>query len=135
MKAKPKGPPVLAAVLDKPNVHILGQPKPRIVRPLHDWHVLEEIPGATHTPGGIEIPANKRVAEARIIASGPGRVNGLGNTEPMVGKPGDVVVFEGQAKQYLVDGVWAYCIRDVLIVGVVERNPKDVEPAPAPVLQ
>lgn len=109
----------LAAVLPS-NIHILGQPKPRDVTPQHDWHVLKEMPGATHQ-GGIEIPENKRVPEAEIIASGPGRVNAMGALEPMTGKPGQRVLFEGVAKPFVIDGKVIHCIRDVMIIGVVER--------------
>lgn len=119
----------LAAVLPS-NVHILGQPKPRHVVPMHDWHILKEIPGPTHTPGGIEIPENKRVAECEIIASGPGRANAAGVIEPMAGKIGQRVLFEGTAKPYgVVDGIVVYAVRDVMLIGSVERNPADVEAA------
>lgn len=131
MGAKRKGKLALAAVLDT-NVHILGQRKPRVVKPMHDWHILKEIPGPTHSAGGIEIPENKRVAECEIVSSGPGRVNPAGNLEPMSGKIGQRVLFETTAKPCgIVDGVIIYAIRDVFLIGSVERNPDDVEPAPS----
>lgn len=119
----------LAAVLPS-NVHILGQPKPRIVVPFHDWHILKEIPGPTHSAGGVLIPESQRVAECEIIRSGPGRINGLGNVEPMFGKIGQKVLFDGTAKPFgIIDGVTCYAVRDVQLVGSVERNPEDVEAA------
>jgi len=132
LKAKAKRRPTLAAVLPVNNVHILGQPKPRIVKPKHDWHILKEIPGPTHTAGGIEIPDNQRVAECEIVRSGPGRMNGAGIIEPMVGKVGERVLFEGNAKPYgVIDGQICYAVRDVFLIGSVERNPDDVEPEPS----
>lgn len=117
----------LAAVLTS-NVHILGQPKPRIVRPFHDWHILKEVPGPTHSAGGIEIPENKRVPECEIISSGPGRMNAMGTIEPMVARVGQRVLYEGIAKPYgIIDGVPCHAVRDVQLVGSVERNPADIE--------
>lgn len=127
MKTKKRSPLAMA-----PNVHILGQPKPRIVRPFHDWHILKEVPGITHSAGGIEIPENKRVPECEIIASGPGRLNAMGVTEPMFAQVGQRVLYEGIAKPYgVIDGIVCYAVRDVQLVGWLDRNPADVESAPA----
>lgn len=116
------------------DIPIIGSGRePRKLRPIFDWHILKPVKGESVSPGGVIIPEKDQVIECEVMSSGPGRQDEHGNVYPMVAKPGDRVLFVGQAViPGIVDGVTVHAIRDCNIVAVVE--PREEAPKPSLVM-
>lgn len=93
------------------------------LKPLHDRVLVLRIEEQEKTGGGIIIPdtAKEKPHEGKIIAAGPGSIDGQGKRIPMEVKPGDRVLFAKYAgTEIKIDGVEHLIMRVEDIIGVIE---------------
>ena len=90
-----------------------------MLRPLHNYVLLERIEESNKTAGGIYIPdtAKEKPYTGKVIAAGPGTKD-----EPTTVKPGDVVLFgkwASSANEIKLDGKDRILIKESEILGII----------------
>ena len=65
------------------------------IKPLEDRIVIQQLEAETTTASGLVLPdtAKEKPQEARVLATGPGRIDDNGNRVPLDVAEGDVVIF------------------------------------------
>ena len=96
------------------------------LRPMNDVVIIERIPEADMTAGGIVIPETakeKKPQEAKVIAVGPGRMRDDGTREPIDCEPGDeILVGRYAGSEFQIDGVEMSAVRAGDILAVVQEG-------------
>jgi chaperonin GroES len=92
-----------------------------MLKPLHNFVLLERLPEESKTAGGIIIPdsAKEKPSRARIVAAGPGTKD-----DPMSVKPGDIVLFAkwaASANEIKLDGQDFVLIKETDILGIINK--------------
>ena len=95
-----------------------------MLKPLHNYVLLERIEESSKTAGGIIIPDNAREkpARGRVIAVGDGAFFEDGARIPMTVKPGDIVMFAkwaSSANEIKIDGKDYIIIKETDILGIL----------------
>jgi len=90
-----------------------------MLKPLHNYVLLEKIEEDNKTAGGIYIPdtAKEKPSMGRVIATGPGL-----RDEPITVKAGDVVLFGKWASslsEVKLDGKDFILVREAEILGII----------------
>jgi chaperonin GroES len=92
------------------------------IKPLNDRVLVLRVEEEQKTAGGIIIPdtAKEKPQEGKVVAVGPGKLNGDGKRAPLQVKPGDRVLFSKYAGSDIkVDGVEHVFMREDDILGVL----------------
>ncbi len=95
-----------------------------MLKPLHNYVLLQRIEEDTKTAGGIIIPdtAREKPSRGRVIATGDGAFDG-DERIPMTVKTGDVVLFAkwaSSANEVKIDGNDYILIKETDILGILE---------------
>lgn len=95
-----------------------------MLKPLHNYVLLERMEEETKTAGGIIIPDNakEKPSRGRVIATGPGAYDG-DDLIPMTVKTGDIVLFAKWASsvnEVKIDGHDYVLIKETDILGILE---------------
>ncbi|MBW1998038.1 MAG: co-chaperone GroES [Deltaproteobacteria bacterium] len=94
------------------------------VRPLNDRVLVVRTGEEEKTAGGIIIPdtAKEKPQEGKVVAVGPGKVNGDGRRIPLEVKKNDRVLFSKYAGTDIkIDGVEHLIMREDDILGIIEK--------------
>ncbi len=92
------------------------------IKPLNDRVLVLRVEEEQKTAGGIIIPdtAKEKPQEGKVVAVGPGKLNGDGKRAPLQVKPGDRVLFSKYAGSDIkIDGVEHVFMREDDILGVL----------------
>lgn len=94
-----------------------------MLKPLHNYVLLERIEEENKTAGGIIIPdtAREKPSRGRVIATGDGAFDG-GARIPMTVKSGDTVLFAkwaSSANDVKIDGKDYVLIKETDILGIL----------------
>lgn len=95
-----------------------------MLKPLHNYVLLQRIEEETKTAGGIIIPdtAKEKPSRGRVIAVGDGAFDG-DDRIPMTVKPGNTVLFAkwaSSANEVKIDGQDYVLIKETDILGILE---------------
>jgi len=95
-----------------------------MLKPLHNYVLLERIEEENKTAGGIIIPdtAKEKPSRGRVIATGDGEFS-HGARVPMTVKDGDVVLFAkwaSSANEVKIDGRDYVLIKETDILGILK---------------
>ena len=90
-----------------------------MLKPLHNYVLMERIDELNKTAGGIIIPdtAKEKPSTGRVIAAGPGKKD-----EPVTVKAGDTVLFgkwASSANEVKIDGKDYILIKETDILGIL----------------
>ncbi len=94
-----------------------------MIRPLHDYVVVEMIKADKVSKGGIVMPegvTNEKLVQAKVLAVGPGRFEN-GHSAPMSVSVGDVVLLDQYSPRgsFDVDGKVLHVVGQTAIYGIV----------------
>ena len=94
-----------------------------MLKPLHNYVLLERLEESEKTAGGIIIPDNakEKPVRGRVVAAGPGEFDD-GARAPMTVKPGDTVMFAkwaSSASEIKIDGNDYIIIKETDILGIL----------------
>ena len=94
-----------------------------MLKPLHNYVLLERVEESDKTAGGIIIPDNAREkpVRGRVVAAGPGAFEG-DERIPMTVKKGDTVMFAkwaSSASDIKIDGKDYIIIKETDILGIL----------------
>ena len=92
------------------------------IKPLNDRVLVLRVEEEQKTAGGIIIPdtAKEKPQEGKVVAVGPGKLNGDGKRAPLQVEPGDRVLFSKYAGSDIkIDGVEHVFMREDDILGVL----------------
>lgn len=93
------------------------------IRPLNDNIIVQRLPEADKTVGGIIIPetAKEKSQRGKVIFTGKGRITEDGKCLPLEVKPGDEVLFgKYTGTEFKVDGEDLVMMKENDIYGIVK---------------
>ncbi len=95
-----------------------------MLKPLHNYVLLERLAEESKTAGGIIIPdsAQEKPSRGRVVAVGDGAYDG-DERIPMTVKVGDIVLFAkwaSSANEVKIDGADYVLIKETDILGILE---------------
>ncbi|MBW2065280.1 MAG: co-chaperone GroES [Deltaproteobacteria bacterium] len=94
------------------------------IRPLNDRVLVVRTSEEEKTAGGIIIPdtAKEKPQEGKVVAVGPGKIDGNGKRIPLEVKKNDRVLFSKYAGTDIkIDGVEHLIMREDDILGIIEK--------------
>ena len=97
------------------------------IRPMNDNVLISRLETVDVTPGGIIIPyaSQKKSAQAKVVAVGPGKVDKNGRFVETTVKPGDIVLLsEWSGQEVQVDGEDLLFVGEPEILAVIESETK-----------
>jgi len=90
-----------------------------VLNAIHDRVILEPIPEATETAGGILIPLAGPSKMGRVVSVGKGKLLDDGTYRPLQVKPGDRVLVNQFSELQNEDGIFWTCTEKE-ILGIIE---------------
>ena len=93
-------------------------------RPLYDNVLIKRVQAAETTSGGLYIPetAKDKPQEAKVLATGPGRLNDKGVHQELSVKVGDTVLFgKYSGNEIKLDGEEHIILRESEILAIIEN--------------
>ena len=93
-------------------------------RPLYDNVLLKRVKAAETTSGGLYIPetAKDKPQEAKVLATGPGRLGKNGDYQKMSVQGGDTVLFgKYSGNEIKLDGEEHIILRESEILAIIEN--------------
>jgi len=93
-------------------------------RPLYDNLLVKRVDSAEKTSAGLYIPesAKDKPQEAKVIATGPGRLGEDGDIKAMTVNVGDTVLFgKYSGNEFKFDGEEHLILRENEVLAIIER--------------